>query len=153
MNSKDFENLKDAYDVGMYIRDAIKKSSNVTIFNEGHFQDGPNPFYNQMDEGLILEEYYGIPSKIYTNLGEWNITGSGASSNNGWKEIIQILKENLGLKLLKNGYQSNFGYNGPWWVITKINGKKLPVARKKHKNFYIEYKECKKIWENFKLTK
>ena len=143
-------NLNDAYNVAIYIRNVIKNNANVHICNEGHFQDGPNPFYNQMEEGLILEEYYGMPSRIYTKIGVWTITGSGSSSNNGWKEIIEILKKDLGLKMLKEGYQSNSGYNGPWWEITELNKEKLPLAKKQQHASYIDYNECKNIWNEFK---
>lgn len=42
--------------------------------------DDVNPFYNQMEQGMIVEFYYGLPSKIYTPLGEYHITGSSGGT-------------------------------------------------------------------------
>ena len=94
-----------------------------------------------------------MPSKIHTQLGEWNILGSGSSINNGWKEITNKLKDTLGLKIIKERHKTQMGYHGPWWEITKINGKKLPSVKKKRKINYINYNTCKEVWNDFKDKK
>ena len=148
-----YYNLNNAYNAAKIIHSLIDKSPNVTQHGFEHFRDGPNPFYEQMDMGLILEEYYGTPSKIYTTIGYWNILGSTSSQNQGFKEIMNELKNNLGLKLIKDGYETRNRYFGAWWEITKINDTILPISKKKEKSKYIEYSECKNIWSKFKLDK
>jgi len=147
------DNLNNAYNAARIIHSLIDNSSNVTQFGFEHFKDGPNPFYEQMDTGLILEEYYETPSKIYTSIGYWNILGSTSSQNQGFKKIMNKLKDILGLKLIKEGYQTRNGYFGAWWEITKINDTILPISKKKEKSKYIEYSECKNIWSKFKSDK
>ena len=100
-----------------------------------------------MDTGLILEEYYGMASKIYTSIDYWNIFGSSSSQKNGFIEIINELKNKLDLKLIKDGNQTDYS---PLWEIRKINGIIIPLS-KKEKSKYIEYSECKNIWSKFKF--
>lgn len=144
------DNLTLAYNIGLHIHKLIDADPNVNTFNKKHFSNGTNPYFNQMEEGIMLEEYYGMPAKLYTKIGEWNITGSGSSKNNGWKNIIDQLKVDLGLELQKEGEKHhNMGYFGPYWNITKLNGENILSAKKRTKRDYINYAECKKIWGKF----
>ena len=145
------DNLNCAYNIANYILNTIKNNSNIKILSTAHFKDGPNPFFNQMEQGFMLEEYYGSPYYLYTSIGQWTITGSSSSTNNDWKKIIDILKNDLGLELYQDGIQSKMGYYGPLWIITKFNQTQLPIAQRKSRNNYIEYEESKDIWQNFKL--
>ena len=146
-------NLKNAYNISRYIHNIVKKNDEVQQFSLKHFKDGPNPFYNQMKSGLILEEYYGTPSKIYTSIGYWNILGSTCSENLGFEKVMDILKNDLGLILLKKGDQTKKGYFGPYWKITKFDNNNLPETIEKDKTEYIDCANCKKIWSNFDREK
>ena len=146
------QNLEDAYNIANHIINLIDSEPNVKCIDSNHFKDGPNPFYNQMESGLILEAYYGSMSKIYTSIGEWNIIGSTISNNNGWDNIRKQLENDLGLELIQECVQTKMGYFGPYWKITKFKNKILPEAIKRNDN-NIEYQESKEIWKRFKQEK
>lgn len=142
----EIESLNTGYKIAKIIHEAIEFTPNITNNWEGHFTDGPNPYYNQMKSGFIIEEYYGNLSKLYTNLGVWNILGSSSSSNGAHKIVLDKVKKRLQLKCLKEGYQTKMGYNGPWWIVEKIDGNLLPPSIVKQSNEYIDYKTVKNIW-------
>ncbi len=88
--------------------------------------EGPNSFYGRTEDGLILIEYYGGPSKVGTPLGEWACTGGG-SHNSTW---LEHAKERLGLVLLQAEIQNEQGCYGPVWGITKdLDGNALPTPK------------------------
>jgi hypothetical protein len=145
MNSE--ESLNIGYRIAKIIHEAIETTPNITNFWEGHFKDGPNPYYNQMVSGFIIEEYYGNLSRLYTNLGVWNILGDGISSHGAKEDVLNKVKKRLKLKCRKEKFQTKMGENGPWWEIQSIDDVSLPVAIKKEKETYIDYKTSKDIWE------
>ena len=145
----------------------------------GHFIGGVNQYYNQTNNCLILEGYYGIPaSKIHTPLGYWSISGSGCGKH---KIINQHIHQNIELKMLCPGYQTQLGYYGPYWLITSFNGHPVPHPEKellpahrdleisknsedqqilkryqeqmsffyKNRSNYIEYNQAKKIFDKY----
>ena len=149
MNSE--ESLNIGYRIAKIIHEAIETTPNITNYWEGHFKDGPNPFYNQMESGFIIEEYYGNLSRLYTNLGVWHILGSGCSSQGSHKIVLDKVKNRLKLICRKKKFQTRQGENGPWWEIQSIDGVSLPVAIKKEKETYIDYNTAKNIWSQKKI--
>lgn len=145
------ESLNIGYKIAKIIHTAIETTPNITNYWEEHFKDGPNPFYNQMESGFIIEEYYGNLSRLYTNLGVWHILGSGSSSYGTQEIVLDKVKKRLKLKCIKEKYQNKMGENGPWWEIESIDGVSLPVAIKKEKDTYIDYNTAKNIWSQKKI--
>jgi hypothetical protein len=146
------DNLKTAYQIGRYIHSLIDNDENLYSYWESHFKDGPNSGFNQTESGLFLEEYYGTPSRIFTNIGSWNIVGSSGCKGNGggWKNIIKILQGSLDLELHKEMVVNNFGCFGPIWKIKSFNGITLDDPLLKEYRDYNDYSESKDIWNNFK---
>lgn len=88
--------------------------------------EDPNPYYHITLDGLTLVEYYGGPSQVGTPLGGWMLSGGGCCSEH-WREEAT---SRLGLVLLVPGVQSDHGYDGPIWAITKdLDGNPLPPTR------------------------
>lgn len=145
------KNLTTAYQIGKYIHSLIDKDQTLCFFGEKHFNEGPNPGFNQTESGLFLEEYYETPSKIYTNIGCWNILGSTSCKDNGqgWKNIINILKHSLNLELHKEIVINDLGCFGPVWKIKSFNGFQLDEPILKEYTKYINYRESKDIFKNF----
>ena len=142
----ELDSLNTGYNIAKIIHEAIETTPNITNNWEGHFKDGPNPYYNQMKSGFIIEEYYGNLSRLYTTLGVWNILGSGSSSYNTYKIVLDKVKERLRLKCFEEGYENKMGYNGPWWTVEAIDGVLLPPSIEQQSNEYIDYKTVKNIW-------
>ena len=145
------ESLNNGYKIAKIIHEAIETTPNISNHWEGHFKDGPNPFYNQMESGFIIEEYYGNLSRLYTNLGVWHILGSGSSSYGTQEIVLDKVKKRLKLKCIKEKYQNKMGEQGPWWEIESIDGVSLPVAIKKEQDIYIDYNTAKNIWSKKKI--
>ena len=141
--------LNEFYNVIKLIYDLINKSEDVEAPRSLNFlKQGPFT-RNQMKQGLILEMTYGSPGIIYTNIGEFHILGGSYEKNNGWEPILNILKDKLDLKLIKEAIDSDLGYYGPWYEIRKINNIILPRPIKKEKKDYLTWKECKEYWKEF----
>lgn len=78
---------------------------------------------------LIAEGYYGIPiSVIHTPVGKLRVTGSGHQSSGGYGMEQKILEEDphFDMVLLKEGYQTKWGYCGPWYQITRVGDNRYP---------------------------
>lgn len=80
--------LKVAYQIGRYIQSLVTSKAETedsdkpyNLF-EGFFLGGPNPYHDQTRSGLMLEAYYGMPSRIHTPCGGWKVLGSGCGSYN-----------------------------------------------------------------------
>ena len=109
---------------------------NSTTWYHGHFIGGVNPFNKQTNNCLIIAGYYHIPvSEIHTPLGYWSISGGGCGDH---KIINDHIQKNLGLVMLCPGYQTEWGYYGPYWLVTEFNGKKVPHPEKELLPFHID---------------
>ena len=144
------ESLNIGYKIAKIIHNAIETTPNITNNWDGNFKDGPNPFYNQMESGFIIEEYYGNLSRLYTNLGVWNILGSSCSSNNSKEIVLEKIKKRLQLKCIKDKYENRMGCNGPWWSVEAIDNELLPPAIEKKETEYINYNMAKNLWSQKK---
>jgi hypothetical protein len=145
------EALETTYQIGKFIHSHVTievgdKSGKPWSNYPGHFTSGPNPYYNQTKKGLVLEGYYGMPSKIHTPYGHWSILGSGSGD---WDKVFEAIKEPLGLVLLKEGKQNSGGYVGPFWAITKWEDKEIEMPEYKKDDEYITYEKVKEVWKSF----
>ncbi len=144
-----FRDLKFAFDIARYIQSKAIDIG-MKLIREEHFVGGINPYFNQTKCGLYLEEYYGLPSVIYTPIGKWTIIGVGDGVSKLLMEhLMEHLKETLGLELDAEGKQEIWGHFGPVWRITKWENRKLPEAFMKKGTEYIEYERAKEIYAQF----
>ncbi len=107
-----------------------------------------NPYYNQTD-GLFLELYYGMPSRLWTPWGRWSFGGSGFSS---WKKIIPEIIKRFEMTIHQAEIQSNMGVFGPVYALHKVDDTPLPDPIELDRVCYASYEEMKKAWEELTNT-
>ena len=114
-------------------------------------EDSVNPFYNQIIDngGIGIELHYGMPSKLYTPLGDIGITGYTYGGNE--RDIVNRLTTDYGAILVEEKETSSLGVFGPVYSITKLPwiSDKLPVFEYKKHEDYIEYNEAKRLYKEF----
>lgn len=114
-------------------------------------KESANPYYNQITDngGIGLEFYYGLPSKLYTPLGQVEITCDFVGTCAGMKELIaeKVLKE-YGAVLVDDEKKTTLGIFGPVYAITKLpwQDKELPVFEYRKKEDYIKEDEAQKLY-------
>lgn len=148
--SHDFALLEAAYQIGKFIQsvaeDPNEGSGNPSASNP-EFCDGPSPSYNQTQEGLILEEYFGIPLKMHTPYGQWTILKRAGGN---WRKVMEAIKAPLGLEVFmgKSDYEL-----GPYWAITKWQELKMhsPVYRDPFE--YLSHTQVKAVWQAWVASK
>lgn len=145
--------LEIAYEIGRFIQafvtDNREDGSKKPWSNyQGYFSSGPNPYYYQTRQGLMLEAYYGMPSKILTPYGEWSILGCGSGN---WEEVIEMIKRPLGLVVIMERQDTQIGSFGPRWAITSWKGQDLEFPEFKRRDTYISYSRVRGIWNDFVL--
>lgn len=110
-----------------------------------------NAFYNQISEEstLVVEEYYGLPSKVYTPLGYITICAGYTfiDTDGTWKtqceiesEIHQVMEDKLNLKLYANAKQTNMGIIGGWYTVGKSTDPFINFKKQ------FEYEEANKLF-------
>lgn len=90
-----------------------------------------NPFYNQISEesSPVIEEYYGLPHKVYTPLGYICVSYGFTSVDDGETAktaIYKALKDKFNYVLYEEAGLARFGLIGGWYTIdgqpfTQIN--------------------------------
>ena len=108
-----------------------------------------NPFYNQISEesALVVEEYYGLPSKVYTPLGYISICSgytlinskeTGKTQREIENEIHTVLENKLNLRLYAAPKTTIMGIVGGWYTIGNVDDFLY------HKQF--EYREANELF-------
>jgi hypothetical protein len=104
---------------------------------------GVNPYYDQISETstIVVEQYYGYPSKVYSPLGSIKITGSyTAFQSIDKEEFYKQLEERFNLKMFKEPITNNIGVIGGWLSIGGV----APVYSNN-----LEYNEAKELFEDW----
>ncbi len=102
-----------------------------------------NPFYHQTASGLFLEISYGVPCSLWTPWGEWSFGGDASGL---FEEVVERLRERLGLKLHRPQRNCDEGTIGPIYAVTRVDDKELPPATEMDCGKYRSYEECKRAW-------
>ncbi len=110
--------------------------------------DEVNPFYCQTDQGLFLEYYYGLPSKVWTPWGEWDFVGSTSHTAGDEKKFLPKFLERVGAVLVVAEYNDRQGTHGPIYAIRHVDNTNLPKPQNRERQNYLEYEVSKKAWKN-----
>jgi hypothetical protein len=120
------------------------------IWMEDRRKESVNPYYDQVEQGLFLEMYYGMPSSLHTPWGKKAIGESGSHTGGmGWERYMPEIEGRLGLTLFKPLITNIMGEFGPVYAIHKVDDEELPepIHNKKER---LSYEEAKKAWEEMK---
>lgn len=130
---------------------AIKLNENpefprILNYFDDRRKETPGCYVNRPQQGLILEFYYGNPSRIHTPWGRWHFNGSTSSHPkykdenhpawNGFKIPEDVHKfhekalEQLGVELTLHvpGEQTKLGYFGPYYKVKQVEKSHVPNA-------------------------
>jgi hypothetical protein len=102
-----------------------------------------NPFYNQTADGIYLELYYGMPSRLWTPWGKWKFIGSGSGS---WENITPSLLERFGATLHLPLRTDKMGEFGPVYELHKVDDTPLPDPIRLNHTSYDSYEKLKVAW-------
>lgn len=120
--------------------------SDKTLWLEDRRNESVNPFYDQMESGLILQMYYSLPGKIHTPWGYWGFTGSGSGPGGGFEPVITDIIAATEARLEREKVINSTGQFGPWYALRKIDDFVLPPAIRRAQKDYIPYEQAKDIW-------
>lgn len=94
-----------------------------------NFGDGINVCHAQTRDGfLILEGYYGhMAHKVHTPLGYWKVCSNVHGPSTGFHVATNAVLDNPAWKvaLVCPGFQTNAGFEGPWYLMTEFKGASL----------------------------
>jgi len=141
VENRDLALLETAYEIGKFLIECNKEYESRHL---EYFCRVPFPNRCQTKTGLVLEEYYGSPTQIHTPLGSWRIL----SANNDNK-VTDAIKKRLGLELFQEGEQTDFGFDGPYWTITKWKEMTFEKPVYREESEYIPDNTVVKIWDEF----
>lgn len=121
----------DAMSVAKAMHDIYDHAKPNTFSNgyHGYYSSGFSYSRLTKPDIIIVEGYYGTPvSRIYTPVGKLMASGIVCTSP-GYHDKIKELSCNHSLfdmHLLKDGYQTETGYYGPWWQIIRVGDHYYP---------------------------
>ena len=104
-----------------------------------------NPYLYQLEDGspLVVEDYYGVPNKIYTPVGYIPIN----LDYNSWdklhirkQELFFEILEELDITQFQEPIKSDYGYLGGW----RKQGNGKPVYRER--DTYVEYNAAMSVY-------
>lgn len=117
-------------------------ASRAEAWLEDRRNESVNPFYDQTENGLVLELYYGLPSKIHTPWGGWSFTGSGSSPRDWFEDLVQTITEQTQATV----HCPSMGRHGPWFALGKIGDYQCGPAVPREIAAYLPYESARDIW-------
>lgn len=139
------DHLEIAIQISIYIQILINSPFYLSYFSKANL----NPFSNQTTKGLLLEECFGLPKKIWTPLGSLLIN----NRNKHPRKIMDILKQSLGLKLISYDKDILSHETVSLWEITRWNEKTLPPYEPKKYHEYIPFNQVMATCNSFVTKK
>jgi len=143
------QNLKTPYEIGLYIVSLVPTFSNPTsktvAVHDFSLHPGPDPTFQQMSQGLILEVSNPSfqPLALLTKYGRWRILGS--SRGNFLDIFNNCIREQLRLRKMCDDPNYSISY----WAIQSWNGKLLPEPRKTDRDSYVSVGQAQIALQDF----
>lgn len=147
------DNLAHAEKIASYIHSLFDNPAyKVSSYWKGHYSDGPNPYYNQTTDGLMLQESAcGSPSYILTPLGKWTILGSiSIDDHTDMQNIITELFKYLDVEVYCPYPTCEYPDRGRILRIKSYGGKSLTMSGLKSPENFISYADAKKTFKEYK---
>ena len=147
------DNLAHAEKIASYIHSLFDNPDyKVSSHWAGHYSGGPNPYYNQTTDGLMLEETTcGTPSYILTPLGKWTILGSVfIEDHSDMQKIITELFKYLDVDEYLPYPKCQYPERGRVLRIKSYGGKSITMSGLKSRDEFISYADSKKIFQEYK---
>lgn len=133
------------YDQARLIADFITKTvADAGLKMEDWRKESVNPYYNQTEDGLFLEFYYGMPNTLWTPWGTFKVGGSGMGH---FDQVHKPILEALGATLHTPKKVTKQGEFGPVYAIHKFEDIRLPEPKERDRNHYMNYEQAKAAWE------
>lgn len=105
---------------------------------------GVNALNNQTLNGLYLEFYYGLPSKIWTPWGYWHFAAAQAGQTDlkGFMSRLTV-REHV-------PEQIEWGHYGPIYAVLAVDGEELPEPiLPVDKRQFLDYDTAKAEWKRY----
>jgi hypothetical protein len=113
-----------------------------------YFEDGPNPIYNQTEQGLLCVFFFKSNPILLTPWGEWALER---------RDIVREFCKKKFLSLLEAKMSDRYSFNsaivgniGPVYEISKIDDFILPVPILSQSDSKLSYDEVIAVWEALK---
>lgn len=110
-------------EIGDLILWTAEQSSDKHLFIADRRTQSVNGFYNQTQQGIFFELYYGAPSSLWTPWGKWDFCGCSSGNHD---PIIEQLIPILGLELHIPEIDNKNGTYGPVYRVTRFKDQVLP---------------------------
>lgn len=111
---------------------------------EDRRSESVNPFYNQTEQGLFLEFYYGMPSSLWTPWGKWGFGGSGMGH---FGHIEAKVAEEFDATLHMPLQTTRMGEFGPVYALHRVGNVQLPEPKEREHDSYLSYDDAKEAWK------
>lgn len=99
---------------------------------------------NQTEEGLYLELYYGLPSRLRTPWGTWKFGGSGGG---GMRKILETLLSRFEAAIYLPKTSDSNGDYGQVYALHKVDGEPLPEPKARERSAYMTHEEADREWK------
>jgi hypothetical protein len=140
------------------VRDTYSQNPTFTVHKQFYrWSDGPTNWSQTKQGVFILEQYYGTFAYIISPIGRVAIDGVCGYNEDGTVIATEaIIHKELGLVLIQEGFQTQSGHFGPWYLVTKINGNDVDIPEQKlklsmdsylDKNNNLTYGQMKELFE------
>ena len=144
--------LKVPYEVGVFIASQVpyldfNAKGEPWAEHTDRFKCGPNPVYDQMRQGLLLEVINSThkPKTIYTRYGQWTVLGSSCGS---FDKVFEVVQKTLNLKKIEEFSDKKTSY----YAIQSWDGKDLeePILANKGAGEFIPFEAAIAAYKEFK---
>jgi len=111
------KDLKIPYEIGVFIASQVSSLDSISngspwAAHRDFFKDGPNSFFYQMKQGLILEvrNYNHKPASIHTKYGRWTVLGGSSGSRGSFDKVFAVVQEKLNLRKIEKFSNTDTSY-------------------------------------------
>jgi hypothetical protein len=146
------KDLKIPYEIGVFIASQVPSLDSISngspwAAHRDFFKDGPNSFFYQMKQGLILEvrNHNHKPESIHTKYGKWTVL-SGSSGS--FDKVFAVVQEKLNLRKIEKFSNTDISY----YAIQSWDGQVLeePIQANEKAGEGISRKEVAAAYQEFK---